>query len=151
MSTYNLGRADYYQDGDWNAACGLCGRKRKASEMKIIPPGVPGAGLRMCPEHNYERNPQDFVRGIPDRLTPPWTQPSVDTFLEPTYFIEDDGDSTVATSADYDTLVNIYSSVTVGTLTITGSGTVIVNNYGIVQALVNPSATLELHNYGVWP
>ena len=146
-----VGRADYYQEGDWNAACGLCGRKRKASEMKQLPPGVPGAGLRVCPEHNYERNPQDFVRGLPDKVTPPWTQPQTDIYATPTYFLEDDGDATVVTTTSYDTILNIYEQVTVPTLTVTGSGTLIVNNWGIVQALVNASATIELHNYGVWP
>ena len=69
-----MGQADYFAEGDWNADCALCGSKRKASTMKKIPDGVPGAGLYMCADHNYKRNPQDFVRGIPDRMAPPWTQ-----------------------------------------------------------------------------
>ena len=146
-----MGRADFYREGDWNAACGLCGRKRKASEMKVIPPGVPGAGLRMCPEHHYERNPQDFVRGIPDKITPPWTQPPTDTYLEPTYALEDSENATVATTTSATTILTIYAGVTIPTLTITGSGAIIVNNYGVVQALVNASATITLRNYGVWP
>lgn len=151
MSAPGKGRADYYEDGGWNAACALCGRKRKASELVVIDQGIPGAGMRMCREHNYHRNPQDFVRGIPDNMVPPWTQQRSDIFLEPTYFLEDDGDATVATVADYDTILNIYEGVSVPTLTITGSGTVIVNNYGVVTALVNASATVELHNFGRWP
>src|SRR3990167_5759895 len=142
MSIAGMGRADYLDLGNWNAQCGLCGRKRKASDMKVLPPGVPGAGLHVCMEHNYERNPQDFVRGIPDKVTPPWTQPQVDVYAMPTTFLEEDGNATVATSADSDAVLNIYERVTVPTLTVTGSGTLVVNNYGIVQALVNASATI---------
>lgn len=73
------GRADYWSAGDWNATCGQCGRKRKASEMRILPPGVPGAGLRVCyPEHWDYRHPQEFVRAVPDLMTAPWAQPPVD-------------------------------------------------------------------------
>ena len=70
-----MGRADYYSEGDFNAACGQCGRKRKASEMRKLPPGVPGSGLYVCPEHWDSRQPQDFVKGVPDIQAPPWTQP----------------------------------------------------------------------------
>lgn len=80
MSYPPKGRADYLQLGDWNAYCAECGRKRKASEMKKLPPGVPGSGLFTCPEHWDARQPQDFVRGVPDRESPPWVQPLPDSF-----------------------------------------------------------------------
>ncbi len=32
-------------------------------------------GYYVCPEHWEPRQPQDFVRNIPDNQTPPWTQP----------------------------------------------------------------------------
>jgi len=50
--------ADYLALGDWNAACAWCGRKRKASTMRQLPPGVPGGGLRVCPDHWNPRQPQ---------------------------------------------------------------------------------------------
>lgn len=81
MSSDQMGRSDYLDLGNWNAECGMCGRKRKASEMKQLPPGVPGAGLYVCNEHDYKRNPQDYVRGMPDNMTPPWVQHTPDLFI----------------------------------------------------------------------
>lgn len=71
---------DYLDLGNWNVACAQCQRKRKASEMKQLPPGTPGAGLYVCPEHWEPRHPQDFVRGIPDKPAAPFVQHQNDTF-----------------------------------------------------------------------
>ena len=65
-----MGRADYYAPGDWNVVCFECGRKRKASMMKKN-----WQGYWVCPEHWEPRQPQDFVRAVPDQQTPPWVQP----------------------------------------------------------------------------
>lgn len=65
-----IGRADYFAPGDWNVTCYECGRKRKASGMKKH-----WQGYYVCPEHWETRQPQDFVRNIPDVITPPWAQP----------------------------------------------------------------------------
>lgn len=65
-----MGRADFWQSGDWNTVCFECGRKRKASTLKRH-----WQGYFVCPEHNEARHPQDFVRGVQDPQTPPWTQP----------------------------------------------------------------------------
>ena len=72
------GEADYLELGDWNATCAECGRKGKASRMVKLPPGVPGSGLYVHPEHYTPRQPQDFVQGVPDIQTPPWSQPQSD-------------------------------------------------------------------------
>lgn len=69
------GRADYYDSGGWNAVCYECGRKRKASTLKRN-----WQGYYVCPEHWEPRQPQDFVRSVPDVITPPWAQPPSDTF-----------------------------------------------------------------------
>lgn len=83
MSQYPpKGPADFLDLGEWNAACALCGRKRKASTLKQIPPGVQGAGLYACPDHWDFRQPQDYVRGIPDKMSAPWVQPETDTFIQ---------------------------------------------------------------------
>ena len=63
------GRYDFWQPGDWNAACSLCGRKRKASGMVKN-----WQGQWRCPEHNEPRQPQDFVRGVLDIQAPAWVQ-----------------------------------------------------------------------------
>lgn len=74
------GRADYLELGDWNAVCFECGRKRKASQLKKH-----WQGYFVCPEHWEPRQPQDFVRSVPDIQTPPWTQPMPqDQFLSGT-------------------------------------------------------------------
>jgi hypothetical protein len=152
MTTQN-GQFDYLSDGDWNAQCALCGRKGKASEMKQLEPGVPGGGLYVHSWHEYKRNPQDFARGIPDQMTPPWTQPQTDVFIFPTYNIDEDTASyTLATSSTYTSILTIFEDITVTTLTLSGTGALVVNNWGIVSALVNPGpATITLRNYGVWP
>jgi|ERR1700678_1908631 len=67
------GRADYFAPGDFNAACSMCGRKRKASTMVRN-----WQGLYRCPDHNEPRQPQDFVRGVQDIQTPPWAQRETD-------------------------------------------------------------------------
>jgi hypothetical protein len=74
------GRADYFAPGDWNVACSMCGRKRKASQMVKN-----WQGQWRCPEHNEPRQPQDFVRGVQDIQTPPFAQ------------LEEDIDLTVCT------------------------------------------------------
>lgn len=65
-----MGRADYLLLGDFNAQCYQCGFKRKGSMLARN-----WQGYYVCPEHNEPRQPQDFVRGLPDLQTPPWTQP----------------------------------------------------------------------------
>ena len=69
-----MGRADFYKEGDWNAACSMCGRKRKASTMVKN-----WQGMWRCPEHNDTRHPQDFVKALPEITTPPWVQPQTDS------------------------------------------------------------------------
>lgn len=70
MSGDAHGRADFLRLGDWNCVCFECGRKRKASTMQKH-----WTGYWVCQEHWEARQPQDFVRGVPDVQTPPWTQP----------------------------------------------------------------------------
>ena len=75
MTTPGKGVADFWQAGDWNAVCYECGSKRKASTLKRH-----WQGYYVCPEHWEPRQPQDFVRGVQDIITPPWAQPESDTF-----------------------------------------------------------------------
>lgn len=65
-----MGSADHLVLGDWNVQCYQCGRKAKASKMERN-----WQGYYVHPEHNEPRQPQDFVRGIPDNQTVPWAQP----------------------------------------------------------------------------
>lgn len=68
--SFARGRADYFAEGDFNAVCYECGRKRKASSLRRH-----WQGYYVCPEHWEPRQPQDFVRALPDVQTPPWAQP----------------------------------------------------------------------------
>ena len=65
-----MGRADYLELADWNAVCDKCGRKFKASELRLE-----WDNLYVCPADFEYRQPQDFVRGTADIQTPPWTRP----------------------------------------------------------------------------
>ena len=76
MAAPGRGEADYLRLGDYNAVCFECGAKRKASELKKY-----WQGYYDCPEHWEERQPQDFVRGLPDNHTVPWAQPQSDAFV----------------------------------------------------------------------
>lgn len=60
----------FYRKGDWNAICYVCGFQRKASEMHLRWDGV-----YVCQQDWEPRQPQDFVRGVPDEQPLPWTQP----------------------------------------------------------------------------
>lgn len=81
------GRADFLQLGDWNVACSMCGRKRKASTMVKN-----WQGMWRCPEHNEPRHPQDFVRGVQDIQTVPFAQPQIDEYI---YFCSLNGQSAI--------------------------------------------------------
>lgn len=65
-----MGKADHYVHGDHNAQCFECGRKFKASTLKKH-----WQGYWVCLEHWEPRHTQDFVRSVPDIMTPPWAQP----------------------------------------------------------------------------
>lgn len=64
------GKADYYADGQWNFYCDFCGAKNKSLDsMKTW------SNYRVCQHHKEVRNPQDFVRGVKDNQSVPWTRP----------------------------------------------------------------------------
>lgn len=59
-----------YDKGNWIADCDVCGRKYKATELTQRWDGL------MCCEDDWEiRQPQDFVRGVPDTQIAPWLRP----------------------------------------------------------------------------
>ena len=65
-----MGRADYWLPRGWNMLCQVCGFKYKNEEMKLRWDGV-----WCCPEDWELRQPQDFVRGVRDPMTVPYTAP----------------------------------------------------------------------------
>lgn len=73
-----MGDADFLALGDYNAVCFECGRKRKASTMKVH-----WQGHKVCPEHWEPRHPQDFARAPGPESLPAWTQPMpADEFVD---------------------------------------------------------------------
>ena len=59
----------YFEAGSWNYFCDLCGKKGKSSDARKT-----WDGHRVCSHHNEVRNPQDFVRGVEDDQSVPWTR-----------------------------------------------------------------------------
>ena len=63
--------------GDWLAICDLSGFECKASETVLR-----WDGLRVLRRFSEERQPQDFVRGVKDNPSVPWTRPETpDAFI----------------------------------------------------------------------
>lgn len=57
-------------EGQWNAICDVCGFKYKSGDLKKRWDGL------MCCKEDWEiRQPLDFVRGVPDNQSVPWTRP----------------------------------------------------------------------------
>jgi len=57
--------------------CDVCGRKFKASKLKMR-----WDGIMACPQDWEPRQPQDFVRGVPDPQLVPWVRDeATDTFI----------------------------------------------------------------------
>jgi len=76
-----------YNRGDWAAICDVCGRKFKASQLKLR-----WDNLRVDSDCWEPRQPQDFVRGVADYQAPNWTRPeSSNNFLPITYIYDPDG------------------------------------------------------------
>lgn len=77
-TTPTKGPADHLDLGDWNAQCFMCGRKEKASRLVKN-----WQGQYVCSWHvGIQRQPQDFVRGIPDNQAAPWVQKSPDNYID---------------------------------------------------------------------
>ena len=70
----------YFKKGDWNADCERCGFEYKASQLK-----KEWTNLMVCRDCWEPRHPQDFVKGVKDDSSVPWTN-------------QDGTDSTVDTS-----------------------------------------------------
>lgn len=60
-----------YTAGDWKALCDRCGFKFKASQLYKT-----WDNLRVCKVNDCwePRHPQDFVRGVKDDQSVPWTR-----------------------------------------------------------------------------
>lgn len=151
-TTPQKGRADYLELGTWNVACAECGRKRKAHDMRQLPPGVPGGGMWVCyPEHWNSRQPQDYVRGVPDKMAAPYVQQQVDFAPLEVQNVDSDTteviieiDTSAAPAGAEPVIINVFGGVTLGLLTISdvsggiAASSIILNNWGVVEEIDNP-------------
>lgn len=68
-----------FRSGDYSAVCDRCGFGFYASELR-----KEWTGLRVCRECFDYKHPQLNVRGVADKIRPPWTRPEPpDVFVEP--------------------------------------------------------------------
>jgi len=95
-----------YKKGDWNATCDRCGEKYKASQLKHE-----WTGLYVCKECWEPRHEQDFVRGVEDDPSVPWTRPEG----------TDTGGTDINGNTFPPTFVDIGESVPTGTFTANNS------------------------------
>lgn len=122
-----MGKADHYIHGDWNAICDRCGFESKASKLK-----EEWTGLRVCSECWEPRHPQDFLRGVPDDPSVPWTRPDSDADTDTTD-IEGNSLTTInspETIDDADKVLNIVNnhSIQDWNTALTGARTAIIVN-----------------------
>lgn len=67
--------------GTWAAICDRCGFRFPSDEIQ-----KEWQGLMVCEECFETRHPQDFIRGVEDNPSPPWTRPEPpDTFVDVSY------------------------------------------------------------------
>lgn len=68
----------HYRPGNWRVICDRCGQEFYASELRLE-----WTNLRVCRTCFDYRHPQDFVRGVTDKQSPPWTRPEApDEFVD---------------------------------------------------------------------
>lgn len=72
----------HYVKGNYNVICDRCGFKKKRSQVKME-----WDNLLVCSDGCWEmRQPQDFVRGVPDMRPVPIARPeAADQFIEVLY------------------------------------------------------------------
>ena len=68
---------NWFESGQWNAACDICGRVFKSGKLKLR-----WDNARACSACWEPRHPQDFIRGIPDDPSVPWARPWIPAFAD---------------------------------------------------------------------
>lgn len=67
---------NYFAPGQWNFVCDECGLTFKSDAAMLRWDGA------MVDQRCWEpRQPQDFVRGVPDNQSTPWARPRAFVFL----------------------------------------------------------------------
>lgn len=63
------GNANHFAPGQWNFYCDICGAKGKSGDAQKT-----WDNHYVCSKHKEARNPQDFVRGVKDDQSVPWSR-----------------------------------------------------------------------------
>ena len=74
-----MGQADFLRVGDYNSICDVCGRKFKFSRLR-----QKWDNTWACEQDWEPRQPQDYLRGIPDNMSVPLSRPD-----PPALFLDD--------------------------------------------------------------
>lgn len=77
-----------WDNGGWNTICDVCGRKFKNSDLQLR-----WDGLMTCSADWEIRQPQDFVRGVADIQTPPFTRPESSDYFVPLSYTQQPDES----------------------------------------------------------
>jgi hypothetical protein len=96
-----------WKPGRWSAICDVCGFKFHSDAMRKR-----WDGLMVCHKDYETRHPQEFIRPVPEKITPEWTRPEpADTFLSVCYLWEDSAyaDLAAADCATADTTTYTYT------------------------------------------
>lgn len=96
-------RVDKAEVGAWNARCDRCGWKFKNYELHKT-----WDNLFVCRECWEPRHPQDFVRGVKDDPSVPWSRPD----HSPDDGINFVGDANITLDSDSDTLQKFETDLT---------------------------------------
>lgn len=69
-------RTTWWQSGQYNTICDVCGFKMKSTDLRRR-----WDGLMVCQDDYETQHPQERIRPIPDQVKLPWTRPEgTDTF-----------------------------------------------------------------------
>lgn len=74
-----MGQSDYYADGQYNVICDLCSKKIKSNDARKT-----WDNFYVCAHHKEVRNPQDFIRGVMDNQSVPFSRPGAPNTNPPT-------------------------------------------------------------------
>ena len=87
----------YFAKGSWNFTCDLCGRKEKSSKAQKT-----WDGFYVCSMHKEIRNPQDFVKGVADNQSLPWSRPKApETFPYGSWLLQENGSVLMMETKDF--------------------------------------------------
>jgi hypothetical protein len=124
---------NYWASGEWNFICELCGAKRKSKD------GVKTwDGHYVCSSHKEVRNPQDFVRGVRENLTVPWSRPPTDD-----QFVSIEYDRGFADEADITEGLSLNLSRIIGFNTVSSDG---LNGNALNSSVMNSTSATTVNN-----